>query len=109
MAGGAAFELPDGTVRSANLTPDKQTGIGNWTADQFVAYFKQFDVPPDSLPSPSQMGFNTVMPWYAYSGMKKRDLKAIFAYLQTLKPVKHKIRKYPPAERPGSKRSDLKN
>lgn len=94
MAGGTEFNMPFGTVRSANLTPDTATGIGNWTEDQFVSTFKQYDVPVDSLPDPSKRGYNTLMPWKMYSGMKEEDLKAIFAYLQSLEPQKNKVDKF---------------
>jgi len=99
MAGGMPFVMPSGTVRSANLTPDRATGLGSWTSNQFVAYFKQYDIPADSLPSPKQVGYNTVMPWTMYAGMKKQDLRAIFAYLQTLPPVKHVVKKFIPASK----------
>lgn len=38
--------------------------------------------------------FNTVMPWTMYGNMKKEDLKAIFAYLQTVKPIKNSVVKF---------------
>ena len=37
MAGGRGIESPMGTIWSSNITPDKETGIGNWTLDQFRA------------------------------------------------------------------------
>ena len=36
-AGGLSFKLPFGTLYSPNITPDKETGIGNWTDDEFVS------------------------------------------------------------------------
>lgn len=98
LAGGMPFKMPWGTVRSANITPDKTTGLGNWTSKDFVNYFKQFDVPADSLPSVAKQGYNTVMPWDMYAGMKKEDLKAIFTYLQTIKPVQNTVTKFTPAK-----------
>jgi len=42
-AGGFEFKLQDGSiVRSANLTPDKTTGLGNWTSEQFINRFKMY-------------------------------------------------------------------
>lgn len=100
MAGGFNMPLPSGgTVRSANITPDKKTGIGNWTEQQFLARFKIYS---DSsyVPQPVNAGeFNTMMPWAYYSRMNEEDLKAIFAYLQSIKPVENMIVKFePPAK-----------
>ncbi|MCZ7584018.1 MAG: hypothetical protein M5R36_12150 [Deltaproteobacteria bacterium] len=39
-AGGAKFPMPGGDLRSMNITPDEETGIGTWTKEQFVARFK---------------------------------------------------------------------
>lgn len=94
MAGGVEFDMSFGTVRSANITPHVATGIGTWTEDQFVATFKQYDVPIDSLPDPSRRGYNTIMPWQMYAGMKEQDLKAIFAYLQSLELRRNKVNRF---------------
>lgn len=83
LAGGIAFQIGDKKEYSANLTPDKTTGIGNWTAEIFVEVFKSHSV--STAPAVS------VMPWYDYSGMTDHDLKAIYAYLRTLKPVYNKV------------------
>lgn len=97
MAGG--FEFPmhtGGIVRSANITPDKKTGIGNWTEEQFVQRFKLYS---DSTyePAPVNPGeFNTQMPWGYYTKMKEEDLKAIFAYLQSIKPIENSVVKFKP-------------
>jgi mono/diheme cytochrome c family protein len=95
LAGGFEFPFPDGTVvRSLNITPHKETGIGTWTEQQFVACFKQYS---DSTytPHPVQNGdFKTVMPWLFYTHMKQEDLKAIFAYLQSVPPVENKVEKF---------------
>jgi mono/diheme cytochrome c family protein len=95
LAGGFEFPFPDGTVvRSLNITPHKETGIGTWTEGQFVARFKQYS---DSTytPHPVQNGdFKTVMPWLFYTHMKEEDLKAIFAYLQTVPPIENKVNRF---------------
>lgn len=94
MAGGFEFKLPTGTVRSANLTPDMDTGIGRWTRKQFIARFKTFDLPSDSIPPAPSNGYNTVMPWTMYAGMTEEDLGAIYNYLQTLAPTRHEVVKF---------------
>jgi mono/diheme cytochrome c family protein len=97
MAGGTEFPLyTGGTVRTANLTPDPETGIGNWTEQNFLS---RFAVYTDSAYVPRSIAkgeFNSVMPWMMYSTMKQDDLKAIYAWLKTLKPVKHKVVKFSP-------------
>lgn len=95
LAGGFEFPLPTGgVVRSANITPDKESGIGNWPEDVFVARFKTY---ADSTYKPVEIkkgDFNSVMPWLMYSNMKTEDLKAIYAYLRTVKPVTNKVTKF---------------
>lgn len=95
VAGGMEFNLPDGTVlRSANITPDKETGIGALTETQFLARFKLYS---DSTYVPYKVGpgeFKTIMPWTSYANMEEHDLKAIYAYLQTVTPVSNKVVKF---------------
>jgi mono/diheme cytochrome c family protein len=100
FAGGWAFNMPDGSViRSANLTPDKETGIGNWTREAFVHMFKSYAdtgyQPPKVQPGQMQ----TLMPWNMYAGMDTTDLSAIYAYLESIEPVKNLVVHFtPPAQ-----------
>jgi mono/diheme cytochrome c family protein len=80
-AGGRAFPIPFGTVYSTNITQDKETGLGNWTDEQIRDAMVKGIRPDGSRILP-------VMPYEAYSGMAQEDLKALIAYLRTLKPVK---------------------
>lgn len=73
---------PWGVSFAANLTSD-ETGIGNWTEEQFFTAirkgkYKGLEGGRNLLPP---------MPWQMYSGMTDADLKAIYEYLQTTKPV----------------------
>lgn len=73
-----------------NLTPEKQTGIiANWDEEAFVARFKQGRVYQDSP-----------MPWGSFARMEEVDLRAIYHYLKSIKPIAHKIEKtvYEPGE-----------
>jgi len=92
FAGGFELKLPTGgIVRTANITPDKSTGIGNWTKEQFIARFKFY---ADSSFKPMAIGkgeFNTYMPWTKYAGMTEEDLGAIYDYLMSLKPVNNRV------------------
>ncbi|TGJ99179.1 cytochrome C [Leptospira semungkisensis] len=92
LAGGFEFPLPNGTKTvSANITPDKETGIGHWSEERFVERFKSME-PPRYQPHPVKEGeTQTIMPWTMYAGMTKDDLAAIFAYLQTVRPIFNKI------------------
>jgi len=90
--GGTPFELPGGIlVRTANLTPDPETGIGNWTRDFFIQRFKMLDPEHYEVPTVQPGEFNTVMPWTMYAGMSEEDLGAIYDYLMTLKPVRNEF------------------
>lgn len=89
FTGGGEFPLENGIViRSVNLTPDPETGLGHWTEEQFVVRFKMYAAPEAREMTNEEVGYRTVMPWIEYSGMSEEDLKAIYAYLQTLEPVK---------------------
>jgi mono/diheme cytochrome c family protein len=95
FAGGFEMPLPGGgIVRSANITPNADTGIGTWTEQQFIDKFKAFEgAPPRSLTAAEQRE-NTTMPWIGYAGMTREDLGAIYAYLRTLKPVLNRVQKH---------------
>lgn len=97
MAGGFEFNLPNGTVRSANLTSHTINGIGNWTEEQFVQRFRVYSQPEMQNMPVAKNEMNTVMPWLMYAGMTDNDLKAIFAYLKTLPPNDNKVEKFTPA------------
>lgn len=95
FAGGFEFPLPDGSkVRSANITPDKETGIGNMTKEQFIARFKNYAAAGYQAPEVKPGEFNTVMPWIFYGGMTEKDLSAIYEYLRTLTPINHRVEKF---------------
>ena len=78
--GGRAFPIPFGKVFSTNITQDKETGLGDWS-DQQIHDATRLGIRRDGsrlLP---------VMPYEDYSGMAQQDLKALIAYIRTLKPV----------------------
>ena len=81
-AGGRAFPIPFGTVYSTNITPDKETGLGSWTDQQIIRRNGQ------RLPARRQSTAYRSCPTSLYSGMAQEDLKALMAYLRSLKPVK---------------------
>ncbi len=94
-AGGSAFRRAGyGTLFSANLTPDPETGLGSWTEDDFLARFaagEGHDNEKIALGTP-----NPVMPWDEYAGMKEQDLRAIWAFLETLPPIQNDVPDFEP-------------
>jgi mono/diheme cytochrome c family protein len=83
-AGGRAFPIPFGTVYATNITPDKETGIGNWSDKEIINAVTTGIRPNGDWILP-------IMPHEAYSGIAEEDLKALVAYLRTLKPVRKEI------------------
>ena len=95
FAGGHEYTSPNGgTIRSSNITSDRETGIGSWTKAQFLSRFTQYaDSTHKQVPvKPNE--YQTIMPWYRYGTMKVTDLEAIYAYIKTIKPVKNKVDKF---------------
>lgn len=88
FAGGQLFAGPFGKVRSSNLTPHPETGL-KLSEVEFVQRFTSNADPAVQRPiDPKQ---NTAMPWLAYSKMQESDLKAIYTFLRTVKPVKNQV------------------
>jgi hypothetical protein len=90
FSGGRLFQMPNGKLYSANITSDKATGIGAWTADEFVARFKAYSNPAN-VPVLDSTQINTIMPWTMLAGMDTSDLRSIYAYLQTITPINRKV------------------
>ncbi|CAF3427354.1 unnamed protein product [Rotaria sp. Silwood2] len=92
FAGGREFNFPGPKkIVSANITPDKETGIGYWTEEAFVNKFKSFEDASKLQSYNSPKDFQSIMPWNMYAGMDTFDLRAIYAYLKTLKPITNKV------------------
>ncbi len=92
-AGGYTFELPTNKVTSANITPDSTTGIGTWTEERFMNKFTPYREEKNYNYDPGKQ--NTIMPLSVFAGMKDSDLKAIYAFLRTVKPISNKVEKFP--------------
>ena len=79
FAGGRPIPTPFGTIYSANITPDRHAGIGNWTNDQFYRALHQgIGANGDNL--------YPAFPYPWYTKITREDSDAIKAYLQTLDP-----------------------
>ncbi|MCS7041618.1 MAG: cytochrome c [Bryobacteraceae bacterium] len=95
FAGGHEFAVGAFVARSANLTPDVETGIGGWTEERFVRRFRDYgNLAYANAPRAVQANF-TVMPWYGFAHMKEDDLRAIYAYLRSLRPVYNPVAHHP--------------
>jgi hypothetical protein len=94
MSGGMEFPLAGGTVRAMNITPDKETGLGEWTRDVFIDRFKMYDDSSMFSITVDKNEFNSYMPWLQYAGMKEDDLGAIFEYLQTIPAINNSVERW---------------
>ncbi|MDP4211320.1 MAG: cytochrome c [Bacteroidota bacterium] len=94
MAGGREFIMAGAVVRSANITPDKQTGIGSWTREMFLQRFAEYrdSARAHRVLSPGEP--QTIMPWSMYATMKDQDLSNIYSYIQTIQPISHAVVKF---------------
>ncbi len=81
FAGGVPVPTPFGTIYSTNITPDKETGIGKWTDDQFWKAMHEGVTPDGTHLYPA-------FPYPWFTKLTRDDVLAIRAYLSTLKPVK---------------------
>src|SRR5580658_1213682 len=80
FTGGLAFHLPFGTIWSTNITPDKATGIGNWSDDDFVRALHEGVAKDGSHLYPA-------FPYTSYTGLGRDDAVAMKAWLFTVAPV----------------------
>jgi mono/diheme cytochrome c family protein len=84
-----AWSGPWGNSYAANLTPDAETGLGGrYTEAAFIKTMRTGKKPEGEVLLPP-------MPWPAFQHMTDEDLKAVYAYLTSLKPVKNYVRAAP--------------
>ena len=94
LAGGFEFQLPYGIVRSSNITPHEETGIGYWTEDAFVNRFKSYSTEETRNIKVLAGQYQTVMPWTMYAKMTEDDLRAIYKYLRTIPAVENTVDRF---------------
>lgn len=84
---------PWGASFASNLTPDNETGIGNWNEQMFI----------NALRTGKHLGAGRPimppMPWELVGKHSDEDLKAMFAYLKSLKPINNKVPDYLPPDK----------
>jgi mono/diheme cytochrome c family protein len=86
FSGGMAFETSYrffGQIYSSNITPDRETGIGNWTEDDFIRAMR-FGV------APGEKHLFPAFPYTSFTKLATTDIKAIYAYLRTI-PAVHAV------------------
>jgi hypothetical protein len=84
FAGGMAISEPGGKpVTSLNITPDVSSGIPYYDENTFITTFRSGRIGARQL--------NPVMPWGVYRNLTDDDLKSIYAFIHTLKPVVHHV------------------
>ncbi|HVT55491.1 MAG TPA: cytochrome c [Xanthobacteraceae bacterium] len=91
------FEIPGlGTFYGPNLTPDRETGLGQWSAEDIVKAIRTGERPDGRILAP-------IMPWQAFANLTDADAHAIAAFLKSLPPVKNKVPgPFGPNEKPTS-------
>ena len=91
------FDIPGlGSFYGRNLTPDPETGLGNWTSQDIVTALQTGMRPDGRQLAP-------IMPWRAFANLTKEDAQAIVAFLKSVPPVKNKVLgPYGPSEKPAA-------
>jgi mono/diheme cytochrome c family protein len=84
LSGGVALETPFGRMVTPNITPDKETGIGNYSLQDFKLAMRRGVAPGGKRLYPA-------MPYPYYARMPDRNISALWDYVQTVKPVKKSV------------------
>jgi mono/diheme cytochrome c family protein len=83
---GGLFPFPEEgfSTTGTNLTPDPETGIGDWTEEQFLTAMRTGVRPDGTVMIP-------FMPWPLYSQWGDDDLRSVWLYLRSLEPITHEV------------------
>lgn len=95
FSGGRRFAIGDKVVVSANISPDKQSGIGDWSLDRFQQRFykhKEHAGKPRVDADPEKF---SIMPWDNLSQLPPADLEALYVYLMSRLPIENKVESHP--------------
>lgn len=89
------FEMPGlGVFVGPNLTPDKETGLGDWTEEDIVTALQKGVRPDGRTLAP-------IMPWKSFANLTDYDARAIAKFLKSLPPLKNKVPgPFGPTEKP---------
>lgn len=81
--GNKMFELDGKSIYTLNISQDKETGIGNWSEEEFINAVKS-GIVPNKQPA-------LRYPMQPYYNLSNAELKAIYAYMKTVPPIKNKV------------------
>ena len=84
LAGGRRMDTPFGTFLVPNITPDAETGIGHWSAEDFRRAMVEGRAPDGSHYYP-------VFPYRWYTGMTEQDVTDLWAYLESVPAVRNRV------------------
>lgn len=84
LAGGFVIDEAFGKAVTANITPDRETGIGGWTDDEIIRAIRDGKRKDGRTLGPP-------MPYYLYRQLSDTDVRAMLAYLRTVKPVRNRV------------------
>jgi mono/diheme cytochrome c family protein len=84
LAGGFVIEEPFGAAVTPNITPDRETGIGGWTDEEIIRAIREGKRKDGRTLGPP-------MPYYLYRQLSDTDVRAMVAYLRTVKPVRNQV------------------
>lgn len=95
LAGGQLSNKPGQKFKvvSANITPDSATGIGAWTEETFLAKFASYRSKEMYAQDPGK--YNSEMPWPIFANMTDEDIRSIYRFLRTVKPIRNNVTKWP--------------
>jgi mono/diheme cytochrome c family protein len=95
FGGGRRFGAGDHLVVSANITPDKQTGIGDWDLDRWQERFYKHKLHAGKPRVDAELEKFSIMPWDNLSQLPPEDLEAIYVYLRSRPTVVNKVESHP--------------
>jgi hypothetical protein len=81
---GQAHPPKDFTANPSNLTPDSTTGIGKWTEEDFLRTLRTGE-------NPQGRTLNDFMPWRELRRMSDDDLRAVYRYLRSVRPIRNQV------------------
>jgi len=90
-AANTAFTSAAGTCYAANLTPDRLSGIGTWSEDDFINAIRRGKHWGEGR------AIQSPMPWMKYAEMSDGDVRSVYAYLCSLPPVRNSVPEFEPA------------
>lgn len=99
FAGGLPIATPFGTFYSPNITPDKKTGIGNWTEEDFIRALKEGR-------DPKGRNYFPVFPYVYFANITDDDARAMYAYFMSIPAIDQENKALPfPFDVPGARLS----